>query len=76
MHDSKEALVQIIDTGTGIESKNLPHIFTRFHKGELSQGTGLGLSIVKEIIIQHHGTVSIESSVGVGTKVSICIPLT
>ena len=75
MNDSKEAHVQIIDTGTGIEPKNLPLIFTRFHKGESSQGTGLGLSIVKEIIDQHHGSVDVVSSVGIGTTVSIHIPL-
>ncbi len=74
-HDAKKALIQFIDTGIGITEDDLPHVLTRFYKGVSSGGTGLGLSIVKEIVEQHGGNLSIESTKGEGTKVSIYIPL-
>ena len=66
--------VSVKDTGSGINPKDLPHVFERFYKGENSHGTGLGLPIVKEIIDSHEGKISIRSSVGVGTEVRIKLP--
>ncbi len=70
-HAGTQALVLVSDTGSGIDAKDLPHVFERFYKGEGTNGSGLGLSIVKEIIIQHGGEVSIESEKGKGTVVTI-----
>ena len=73
--EGSNAILCVQDTGVGISQKDLPHVFTRFHKGESSQGTGLGLSIVKEIVNQHGGKIHIESTEEVGTTVTIHIPL-
>jgi signal transduction histidine kinase len=70
-----QAIIRIIDTGSGIDEKDLPNIFTRFYKAESSNGSGLGLSIVKEIIDQHHGSISIESIKNKGTTVIIHLPM-
>lgn len=72
--DKGEVVVQVVDTGYGIEKKDLPHLFERFYKGENTSGNGLGLSIVKEIINQHKGIVTIESERGKGTLVEIRVP--
>lgn len=68
------ALMRVSDTGTGIDPKDLPHIFERFYKGEGTDGNGLGLSIVKELIAQHSGEISIESEKGKGTSATIRLP--
>jgi two-component system sensor histidine kinase CiaH len=70
-----QALITVSDTGSGIEEKDLPHIFERFYKGESASGTGLGLSIVKEIVSQHQGSIGVESVVGKGTTVSLRFPM-
>ena len=70
-----QAIIKVIDTGSGIDEKDLPHIFTRFYKSEISTGSGLGLSIVKEIVEQHEGEILIESVKGKGTTVVITTPL-
>jgi signal transduction histidine kinase len=63
------------DTGMGIATKDLPHIFKRFYKGNSAKGTGLGLSIAKEIINQHGGHITVESIEGKSTIVSIRFPV-
>ena len=70
----------IKDTGVGISEKDLPNIYDRFYKAEHSRndnsGSGLGLGIARQIIEQHAGTINISSEVGVGTEVTISIPIT
>ncbi len=73
--DENEAVIKITDTGSGIEEKDMPHIFERFYKTVASNGSGLGLSIVQEIMTQHDGRVEIESQKGKGTTVSLRLPL-
>lgn len=73
--EGAQAVMRISDTGRGIDEKDLPHVFERFYKGEGTTGSGLGLSIVKELVVQHGGSVSIESEKGKGTAVTICLPL-
>lgn len=65
--------IEIIDQGSGISKKDLPHVFNEFYKSEKSEtgdGMGLGLYLVKMIITQHHGKINISSSKK-GTKVTI-----
>ncbi len=77
--ESKGTHVSLLikDTGSGIEPRDLPHIFDRFYKGRTHperKGNGLGLSIVKEIIEQHGGTISAKSTLGIGTEMHITLP--
>ncbi|KAG5984592.1 hypothetical protein E4U55_004143 [Claviceps digitariae] len=65
------------DTGKGIGREFLQHgLFQPFSQEDsLTPGTGLGLSLVKQIVTQLHGDVSIRSQTGVGTSVSVLLPL-
>ena len=73
-------LIQVADSGTGIEPEYLPHVFDRFfHDGQNSrfqQGTGLGLSLVREYIELMNGKVDVQSSKGQGTVFSVRLPVT
>jgi two-component system phosphate regulon sensor histidine kinase PhoR len=76
---TKQTRIIIEDTGIGIPKEHIPRIFERFYVVDKSHsrkmgGTGLGLSIVKHIIQAHHGTISIDSDVRQGTKVTITLP--
>lgn len=69
-------IVSVTDTGIGISSEQLPHIFDRFYRAEGSRnrsggGSGLGLSIAKAIMERYGGTIAIESLEGAGTKVTL-----
>ena len=64
----------IQDSGAGIESADLSHIFDRFYKSSDSGGMGLGLSIAKYLVEAHGGKIWAESEVGKGTKISFVIP--
>ncbi len=72
--ENDRATLVVADTGSGIDAKDLPHVFERFYKGEGVQGNGLGLSIVRELIDQHDGEVTIESTKGKGTIVTVQLP--
>lgn len=76
----QEALLTVADTGIGIPPEHLDRVFERFYRVDKSHsketgGTGLGLSIVKHAAAFHHGTVDIESRVGVGTVIQLRLPL-
>lgn len=76
----KEIEISIRDSGTGINEKDLPHIFERFYKADTSRsskssGSGIGLSIVQDLIKLHRGTISVESVVGKGTIFHILLPI-
>ncbi len=65
-------LIEISDNGPGIEAKHLPRLFERFYRVEKSRtrnegGSGLGLAIVKQIVEAHGQTVTVRSTVGIGT---------
>ena len=75
----RHAHLEIKDQGKGISHKDLPHVFDRFYRADNVkniQGSGLGLAIAKGIITAHQGNLTIESTPGRGTKVTIIIPLT
>jgi signal transduction histidine kinase len=74
--DDQWVKVCISDTGSGIEDEHLEKITDPFFTTKpVGQGTGLGLSIVSKIIEEHGGRLEIDSSVGEGTDVTICLPL-
>lgn len=70
--DSKQ-VVTIADNGPGIAPENREKIFEPFFTTK-SRGTGLGLAIVKQIVGYHHGTITVWSELGVGTKFTITFP--
>ena len=74
--ESLEVVIQ--DEGYGISEEELPYVWDRFYKADKSRkssGTGLGLSIAKHLVQLHGGNVSLQSSVGKGTTVTIHFPI-
>ena len=71
------ALIDVIDDGPGIPAERRASVFARFHReaGTHGDGFGLGLSIAQAIVAAHHGTITIESAVGLGTTVRVTLPL-
>ena len=75
-----EAVITVEDTGYGIPPDSLPKIFDRFYRvpehQHAAKGTGLGLAFVQSIVEDlHNGHIDVASTVGVGSKFSIRIPL-
>jgi len=70
-NSKNHTLIEITDTGAGIEKELLPLIFDRYYRAEKSKrdviGTGLGLSIVKQILKQHNCRFGVSSIMGVGS---------
>lgn len=71
--------IEVSDTGAGIPSTALPHIFERFYvvdpaRARSRSGTGLGLAIVRHIIEAHGGTIAARSELGVGTVFTCTLP--
>ena len=74
-----EVTVTVRDSGAGIPAEQLPHIFEKFYQASnqaqsSARGTGLGLAIAREIVEAHGGTISVSSSMGVGTTFTITLP--
>ena len=69
----------VSDTGIGIPRESVSRIFERFYRADKSRsrakgGTGLGLSIVRHIADHHHAEIEVDSTVNVGTRISIRFP--
>jgi heavy metal sensor kinase len=74
-----QVTVILNDTGIGIPSDDLPHIFDRFYRvdtsrSRLSGGVGLGLSICQWIVKAHHGTIDVKSHLHQGTTFTLTLP--
>jgi two-component system, OmpR family, phosphate regulon sensor histidine kinase PhoR len=74
------AVLSVEDKGAGIPSDHLPHLTRRFYRTDPARsrstgGTGLGLAIVKHIVERHRGQLDITSREGIGTTVTVQIPL-
>jgi PAS domain S-box-containing protein len=77
--DDGEVCLVVRDTGIGIASDMLPHLFLPFHQGDNSTsrrygGTGLGLAITRRLVELHGGRIEIASTIGEGTAVSVYLP--
>jgi signal transduction histidine kinase len=73
------ALIEVADTGVGIDAAELPRIFERFYRGSRASeargsGSGLGLAIVKSIVDMHGGRITVDSRVGAGTAFRVWLP--
>jgi signal transduction histidine kinase len=71
--------LSVRDTGTGIAPDALPHVFDRFYRADSARSrtdeSGLGLAIAKSIVEAHGGSISAESSPGLGTTIAITLPI-
>jgi len=77
--ETETIVIEVRDTGIGIDKDELPRIFEQFYRTEKGRsfsqsGTGLGLAIVKKIIDIHGFTIDVESSLGEGTRFTIRMP--
>lgn len=74
-----EAIVEVEDSGPGIDSEDLPRVFDRLYVAQRyeavrPEGSGLGLSIVKELVTAMDGEVEVDSEPGRGTTVTVRVP--
>jgi two-component system sensor histidine kinase VicK len=79
---SGQLAFSVIDSGVGIDKDEINRVFERLYRGRSAEagptdarGLGLGLYLAKAIVEQHHGTIEIESQPGVGTVVTVRLPL-
>jgi PAS domain S-box-containing protein len=74
--DKQRALVNVINSGQGIDAENLPHLFDPFFRvTEGGAGAGLGLFITREILELHDGAVTVSSTPGEETRFTLILPL-
>ena len=69
---------RVADTGVGIDPEAQSHVFERFYKADQSRsnsGSGLGLAIARRIVELHHGQIGIHSEPGMGTAVTVTLPV-
>ena len=71
--EEDRAFIRVIDTGSGIQPGNLPHLFDRFYTEDRSMGTGIGLQLVKEYIHMHGGEIHVKSEPGQRTTFTVCL---
>jgi PAS domain S-box-containing protein len=77
-YENEKVIFQVKDIGIGISVVDQQRIFEPFYRGsniDHIPGTGLGLSILKTLVDLHHGQVSVESEIGVGTTFTVMLPL-
>ena len=77
--DDKNIFIEVADTGIGIAEEELNLIFDRFYRGkQIGQltipGSGIGLALTKEIVLQHNGTIRVESKLNEGTTFYVTLP--
>ncbi|WP_282122089.1 hybrid sensor histidine kinase/response regulator transcription factor [Algibacter mikhailovii] len=78
--DDKDLIVSVIDTGKGIASVDLDHIFERFYRSQneennFTSGSGIGLAFTKRLVEMHYGFIDAESRTGEGTNITVRLPI-
>ncbi|MEW5986529.1 MAG: HAMP domain-containing sensor histidine kinase [Chloroflexota bacterium] len=72
--------LQVQDTGVGIATEDLPHIFDRFYRGDKARAvngeSGLGLAIARSIVEAHGGRIAVQSTLGAGTTFTVTLSQT
>ena len=80
METTEHTIIEIEDTGIGIDPEDIEKIWRRFYKADISRKSnpfgefGLGLSIVKKLVLLHNGTIHVTSEKEKGTKFTIRFP--
>ncbi len=79
--ENGHVVIEVADTGIGISSDDLPHVFERFYRGDKSRrrehatrGNGLGLSICQSIVAAHGGEIRVQSASGNGAVFTVSLP--
>jgi signal transduction histidine kinase len=77
--DIQNALIEVSDTGKGIQTHEIPYIFERFYQSQQQEpaekiGTGLGLAIVKRILELHKTGIDVQSQLNQGTSFIFALP--
>jgi signal transduction histidine kinase/AraC-like DNA-binding protein len=80
LRKADQVLVEVRDTGRGIEAEKLPFIFDRYFQAESARedgtdGSGIGLALVKELVQLHGGTIDVQSAYGKGTFFTLRLPI-
>lgn len=76
--ENNNLVIQIADSGKGIDKQDLPHIFETFYQGNnscMDMGTGVGLSLAKQMVETMGGQIAVKSAVGKGTVFFVTLPL-
>ncbi|MEV6013528.1 ATP-binding protein [Streptomyces sp. NPDC051976] len=76
--ENTHVVVEVADTGRGIEADELSHVLGELVRGSGARdtpGSGVGLALVQAVVARHGGECAIRSSLGSGTVVRICLPL-
>lgn len=76
LHPENQTLhIEVKDTGRGMPAEIRDSLFTTSAMSKKKGGTGLGTKIVKDVVDAHHGKITVESEVGIGTTFNINLPL-
>jgi two-component system, OmpR family, manganese sensing sensor histidine kinase len=88
-HSNAHLQIKVIDTGIGIPTEAIPRLFDRFYRvdparthttenmrSQNSTGSGLGLAIAQAIVQNHQGHIQVESTQGLGTTITVTLPIT
>lgn len=81
LEEGAEGFARLVvkDNGPGISQEAQKDLFKRFYEGDYRKfktiGTGIGLSLVRDLVLLHHGTITIESEVGQGTAFIVMFPI-
>ena len=80
LQSSGKLEIVVTDTGIGISEKDLPHVLERFYQADnsntrVAQGTGIGLAHTQELLKIMGGSISVESEIGKGTRVTVRLPI-
>jgi len=77
--DGEQIVIEVADSGTGIDPADLPHVFDRFWRADKSRnrhtgGSGLGLAIAQKLTHAHGGDITVTSAPGTGTTCTVRPP--
>ena len=76
--EERNIIIEVQDHGVGVPESEIPHVFSRYFRASTSTGipgSGLGLTLVKQFVDLHEGTVNLRSKVGIGTVVTVSLPI-